>query len=237
MDMPADTDTDDNTPTQSDKIGWRRGLQQTDSHRLNADQLREIESDAGVTPACADDQRDEDVSDRAAIFEASASRYYSRRTEVMSPKGADRRGEAARILDAATIFLEALDNASDTTLNSLNDLGGEVGELHRAATKTLTAAAQLTGPAPAGRPSHEHLDDFVYELVTMIELYYNPNFKVDFFKVYFTDDGEPVPPASVFLWRLVKHFDPRVKEGSLRTAMRRANQKLREANSVRENPP
>jgi hypothetical protein len=218
--MPADNDASDNIPVQADKVGWRRGLQQTDSHRLTADQLREYESDAHVTPACADDQRDEDVSDRAAIFEACASRYYSRRTEMTSPKGADRRDEAVSAADVIRMLLQVLNKLSDKTLDDLDDLGGEVGELHRAATKTLTAAAQLVGPAPAGRPSHEHLDDFVYELVTMTELCYDPGFKV-----YFTDDGQPVPAVSEFLWRLVKHFDPGVDEGSLRTAMRRAKQR------------
>jgi hypothetical protein len=218
--MPADNDISDTNPMQTDRIGWRRGLQLTDFRRLSADQLREYELPIGVTPLHADNQGDEDVGGRVANFEACASRYYARRTEMTSPERADRRGEAVRIADAARLWLQALDDASDITLDSLDKLGGEVGASHRAVTKMLTAAAELSGPGSAGRPSHEHLDDFVYELATMIDVFYDVELKV-----YFTDAGQPIPAVSEFLWRLVKHFDPGVDEGSLRTAMKRAKQR------------
>jgi hypothetical protein len=234
--MPADTEFDDNTPTQSDKIGWRRGLQQTHFRRLSADELRRYELEAKVIQARSIEQGEEDdenLGDRAAIIEECASHYYPRRTEMMSPKGANRRDEAVRIVDAARTFLEALDNASDITLDSLDDLGGEVGGSHRAVIKTLTAAAHLIGPAPAGRPSHEHLDDFGFELARMFSGHYDMNFTVEF-----SDAGEPITPASYFLWMLIRHFDPGVDEGSLRTAITRANTKLKkEIEALGENPP
>jgi hypothetical protein len=224
--MPADTEFDDNTPTQSDKIGWRRGLQQTHFRRLSADELRRYELEAKVIQARSSEQGEEDnenLGDRAAIFEECARRYYRQQIETTSPKGADRRGEAVRIADAARMLLQALNEASDNTLDSLDDLGGEVRGSHRAVTKTLTAVAQLVGPAQAGRPSHHHLDDFAFELVTIINAHYDVDFSVDF-----SDDKEPIPPASVFLWMLIKHFVPDVNEGSLRTSMRRANKKLKQ---------
>jgi hypothetical protein len=220
--MPADKDASDNTPVQADKVGWRRGLQPTDFRRLTADQLRQYEADARVTLAPAHDQGDEGIGDHVADFEACASRYYVRRTEMTSPERADRRDEAVRIADAASMLLQALNEASDITLDRLNALGGVIGGLHQAATKTLTAATQLVGPTSAGRPSHDHLDNFVYELVLTINQHYGRDFKVDF-----TDAGDPIPAVSVFLWRLVKHFDPNVDEGSLRTAMRRARSDVR----------
>jgi hypothetical protein len=234
LDMPADTDIDNNTPTQSDKIGWRRGLQQTNFRRLSADQLQQYGVEAKVIHALTDGhggEGDQDLGYLAAIIEELARRYYRRQIETTSPKGADRRGEAVRIADAARMLLQALNEASDNTLDSLDDLGGEVRGSHRAVTKTLTAVAQLVGPAQAGRPSHHHLDDFAFELVTIINAHYDVDFSVDF-----ADDREPIPPASVFLWMLIKHFVPDVNEGSLRTSMRRANKKLKQVSSLRENP-
>jgi hypothetical protein len=58
LDMPADTDIDDNTPTQSDKIGWRRGRQKTESWRLSTDDLRRYGQKAKVI---GDDINAEDV--------------------------------------------------------------------------------------------------------------------------------------------------------------------------------
>jgi hypothetical protein len=132
--MPTDKDASDNIPVQADKIGWRRGLQPTDFRRLTANQLRQYEADARVTLASADDQGDEDVDDPVADFEACASRYFARRTEMTSPEQADCRDETIQITDVITMLLQALDGASDITLDRINALGGVVGGLHQAAT-------------------------------------------------------------------------------------------------------
>ncbi|GEO42764.1 hypothetical protein SAE02_69120 [Skermanella aerolata] len=230
--MPVDKNASDNIPVQAEKIGWRRALQQTDFHRLSADQLRQYEMDAGVAVNPGDDRGDKEVGDPIADFEAYATRYYARRTETTSPERAERRGEAIRIADAASMLIHAINEASDITLDRLDILGGVIGELHQAATKTLTAATQLVGPASAGRPSHEHLDDFIYELVLTIDQHYGLEFRVDF-----TDDGDPIPAVSVLLWLLVKHFVPDVDEGSLRTAMKRARTDIREGRETDRKTP
>jgi hypothetical protein len=229
--MPVDENASHNIPVQAENIGWRRGLQPADFRRLTVNQLRQYEADAGVAVAPEDDQSDKEVGDPIADFEACASRYYARRTERTSPKRADRRDEAIRIADAASMLIDAIDGASDITLDRFDILGGVIGELHQAATKTLTAATQLVGPAPAGRPSHDHLDDFVHQLALTIDQHYGCELRVDF-----TDAGEPILPVSVFLWRLVKHFDPDVDEGSLRTAMKRARAGTREGRETDRKP-
>jgi hypothetical protein len=235
--MRADTDIDDNTPTQSDKAGWRRGLQQTDFRRLSVDDFRRYGQEAKVIQAYTDDQDDEELGCLVAIIEEHARRYYQLRTETTAPKGKEVRDEAIRLASALVGVIGTLDASSDALLDKfstlLDEMGVQIGEAHQVVNKMLDAANQLSGPAMPGRPSHEHLDEFTLELAQM----FNGHFDLDF-TVEFSVTGDPITSPSYLLWMLIKHFDPSVDERSLRTAINRANTKLKkEFGSLGENPP